>query len=70
MPLDSKKPTGLLLTEKQAAFELAISPRKLWTIRNEGDIPYVKQGRLIRYDRSDLQAWVDKHKVSTEPSLN
>ncbi len=60
----------LLLTEPQAAKALAISPRKLWSIRNEGGIPCVKSGRLVRYDRDDLRAWIDRNKQAPVPSNN
>jgi len=48
----------VLLTEDEAAQALAISPRALWTLRNDGDIPFVRLGRSVRYRPSDLEAWV------------
>jgi predicted DNA-binding transcriptional regulator AlpA len=49
----------LLVTEPEAARILAISVRTLqaWRVQDAGP-PYVRVGRLIRYVRSSLIAWV------------
>ena len=60
----------LLLNEAEAAAMLTFSPRKLWSIRNAGKIPYIKSGRSIRYDPADLLAWIEQHKVLPAPSVN
>jgi len=53
-------PAPLLLSPREAAQMLAISPRKLWSLTHaEKAIPFVKCGRLIRYSPADLQAWID-----------
>lgn len=52
----------LLLTEREAAATLAISPRTLWGLRNSGEIPCVRVGRAVRYDRRDLEAWVNSRR--------
>ena len=53
------KPT-LLLTTKQAAEALAISPRKLWamTFEDKPGLPFVRCGRLVRYPVDDLKRWI------------
>jgi len=51
-----------LLTPKQAATALAISPRKLWQLTKDGDIPHVRMGRSVRYDVVDLQAAIEQMK--------
>ena len=48
----------VLLTEDEAARALAISPRALWQLRHDGDVPFVALGRSIRYRPSDLETWV------------
>lgn len=48
----------LLLTLEQAAQCLGISSRMLWGLWNDGDIPRVKIGRLVRFRLNDLQRWV------------
>ena len=53
--LDSPK----LLTPKHAAEQLAISPRKLWSLTASGDVPCVRIGRSVRYDAADLAEFVE-----------
>ena len=48
----------LLLTPRQAATALAISPRKLWSLTASGEIPSVRLGRCVRYPIDQLQAWI------------
>jgi len=58
-----KQPEPLqLLKAPDAARALAISPRKLWELTAGGDIPVVRIGRSVRYDPSDLRAWIDDRK--------
>lgn len=47
----------ILLTEQEAAQALGISPRALWQLRADGDVPFVSIGRSVRYRPSDLEAW-------------
>ena len=47
-----------LLPVRLAAAYLAISERKLWGLTQEGRLPAVKIGRCIRYDISDLDAFI------------
>ena len=53
------KPAALLLTPPQAAQALAISPRKLWGLTANGEIPHLKIGRLVRYAIYDLERWIE-----------
>lgn len=64
------EPIRLLINEREAAKALAISPRKLWTLRQCGEICHVRTGRSIRYDVADLRAWIERNKKLTEPSRN
>ena len=50
----------LLLTPTKAAEALAISPRKLWSMTNSGELPHVRLGRCVRYPVAELQAWIAK----------
>lgn len=52
----------LLWTSRQAAKALAISERKLWDLTDTGAIPCVRIGRAVRYDPSDIRAWIDAQK--------
>lgn len=57
--MSDSNPQALLLTEKQAACALEISPRKLWSMRTSGEIPHIRLGRCVRYPAADLQRWID-----------
>jgi excisionase family DNA binding protein len=48
----------LLLTETEAAKALGICQRTLWTLRNEGKIPFVRIGKCVRYSIETLKAWI------------
>ena len=50
----------ILLTSREAATMLAISERTLWDLRNRGEIPSVKRGRIVRFLREDLESWARK----------
>ena len=56
----------LLLTSKQAAEVLSISPRKLWSLTTCGAIPHIRVGRCVRYPVDDLQRWIDSQKKGGE----
>lgn len=49
----------LLLTPKEAAKALAISPRKLWAMTASGELPSIRLGRCLRYPVDDLQRWIN-----------
>ncbi len=59
---NTSEPAKLLLTPKQAADSLSISPRTLWTLANSGLIPTVRVGRSVRYDPIDLRRWIESRK--------
>lgn len=57
---DSMSVERMLLTEKQAADLLNLSPRTLYDLRQLGKIAYVRFGvRGIRYRPADLEAWIN-----------
>ena len=56
------KSSALLLTPRQAAEALAISPRKLWGMTANAEIPHLKLGRLTRYAVDDLRAYIESHR--------
>lgn len=52
-----------LLTAQQLADELSISQRTLEAARARGTGPhYLKVGRLIRYRRADVIAWLESQR--------
>src|SRR5437660_1626116 len=59
----------LLLTTREAALALAISPRLLWELTARGDIPCLRlpgrgKARAIRYAVEDLQRWIEKVRLA------
>jgi len=57
-------PAPLLLSPREAAQMLAVSPRFLWkiTFERQPGLPYVRMGRLVRYAVTDLQTWIDRQR--------
>ena len=53
-----------LLDEIQAAAYLVIKPRTLRLWRNSRGLPHLKiTSKEIRYRRSDLDGWLNRHRV-------
>jgi excisionase family DNA binding protein len=57
---------GRLLDVKAVAEELNTSIRHIRRLVHERRIPVVRVGRLIRFDRDDIEAWLDEHRTSAE----
>ncbi len=51
----------LAVCGEQAAAMLGISPRKLWELKNTGEVPSVRIGRSVRFRPEDLQAFLDRN---------
>ena len=65
MPSDapSTTPAKLLLSARESALALSISPRSLWAhTAPRGMIPAVRIGTSSLYDPRDLVAWIDGQK--------
>jgi len=60
MPRDDKAP---LISVEQLADELGVSVRYVRRVVAERRIPYVKVGHLIRFQRDEVQRWVDANRV-------
>lgn len=58
----------LLLKPAEAAECLTISPRKLWSMTNAGEIPCIRMGKAVRYDLADLRDWIEQNKVNLAES--
>jgi excisionase family DNA binding protein len=50
----------LLFTSRETARLLGISERTLWALTRRGEVPAVRIGRAVRYDRRDLIEYVDR----------
>jgi excisionase family DNA binding protein len=57
------RPSSALLTMDQVAFRLGTSLRHMRRLVAERRIPVVKVGHLVRFDRHDIEHWVDDHRV-------
>lgn len=59
---------ALLVTAREAARMLAVSPRKLWQMTFEAapGLPYIRCGRLVRYSPADLRQWIDSRRKGGE----
>ncbi len=53
----------LLMTERDAAKLLAVSPRTLFNWRKRGMIKAVRLGASVRYEVEDLMAFVNSMRV-------
>jgi excisionase family DNA binding protein len=54
--------TDCLLRPREAAQWLKISERTLWSLTQRGELPAVRIGRSVRYDLTDLVAFVEARK--------
>ena len=53
----------LLVDCRDAARMLSISPRALWSLTKNGELPAVRIGkRSVRYDVESLRRWIDQRK--------
>jgi len=55
-----------LLDDNDAAIFLRLKPKTLpvWRCTKRYKIPYIKVGRLVRYRRSDLEAWLESRTLN------
>lgn len=51
-----------LMTIQQAAEYLQIKSKTLYAWAESGEIPHYKIGRLIRFKKTDLDAWIEGHR--------
>lgn len=52
-----------LVTPGDAAKMLATTVRALDHRRRNGELPFVQQGRLVRYNLADIQRYIAEHTV-------
>ena len=55
----TKKQEFKMLTARQAADALSISPRKLCEMTKQNEIPHVRLGKCVRYPLVDLRRWIN-----------
>lgn len=57
--------TAELLTEEQLAELWGTTARHIRRLRVEAALPYIKLGRLVRFDPQDVTAWLAAHKTAS-----
>ena len=56
-----------LLTTKEAAKFLRVSPIQVYRLTRQGELPVIRRGRrYTRYRKSDLIVFLDRHTVREE----
>jgi excisionase family DNA binding protein len=50
------------LTIAEVAHALGVEVRHVRRLVHERRIPYIKWGHLLRFDSSDIAAWIDAHR--------
>ena len=58
--------TPLSVNGKTAARMLGVSERMFWELRNRGEIPHIKLGRLTRCAVEDLKRFLELKRYETE----
>ncbi len=59
-----------LISVKDAAGYTGLSPHTIYTMVSQRRIPYVKVGRLVKFDQAMLDAWLKQHTVMPMPTKN
>ena len=59
--------TRKLLTVKDVSGYTGLAPDTIYTMVSQRRIPYVKVGRLVKFDEAMLQAWIKQHTVMPMP---
>jgi excisionase family DNA binding protein len=59
-----------LLTRKEAAAYLGVKEHSLavWACTKRYPLPFVRIGRLVKYRKSDLDAFIVRNTVASEPA--
>ncbi len=55
-----------LLTLKEVAKLLRLSPQTLYKMLEQGEIPAVKIGSQWRFDREQLKSWLNRHTAEAD----
>ena len=65
--MNTLQPQAELLTTEAAAAVLGVRPQTLalWRSVNRYDLAYLKIGRLVKYRRADLEAFLERSRVET-----
>ena len=53
-----------LIDINAAAERLGVTPRFIRRLVAERRVPYLKVGKFVRFDPTELDAWLDQHRIS------
>ena len=53
---------------KEVSGYTGLAPDTIYTMVSQRRIPYVKVGRLVKFDQAMLDAWIKQHTVMPMPS--
>ena len=56
-----------LLDIREVATYTGLSPHTLYTMVSQRRIPFVKMGRLVKFDKGKLDEWIKQHSVLPMP---
>ena len=57
-----------LMSIRETGIYTGLSPHTLYTMVSQRRIPYIKVGRLTKFDVALLNAWLKEHTVMPMPS--
>ncbi len=61
-PAEPLAPAGRLLSIAEVADALGVDIRHIRRLVHERRIPYIKWGHLLRFDPTDIAAWIDSYR--------
>jgi excisionase family DNA binding protein len=70
MPHETSSMTRRLLNIKEVADYTGLSPHTLYTMVSQRRIPFVKLGRLTKFDRYELDRWIASQSVKARRTLS
>lgn len=65
---DDRRPLGRLMSISEVADALGVEVRHVRRLVLERRIPYIKWGRLLRFDPDDVTAWIDQNRRLPAPN--
>jgi excisionase family DNA binding protein len=57
-----------LMTVKEVSDYIGLASDTIYTMVSQRRIPYVKVGRLVKFDQAMLDAWLKQHTVMPMPT--
>jgi excisionase family DNA binding protein len=67
VPISSREINGRLLNVQEVSQYTGLSVHTIYNMVSQRRIPYVKVGRLVRFDQRLLDQWLNQHTVMPIP---